>query len=193
MNKEVSIIGATINDIDEVMSLIRMIHAEIGIFELSDDCVREVLLRALRPQNPEGIVGIIREKDGSIAALIFLMITRMWYSQQFHLEELLNFVHPDHRKSNYADALIRFAKHSADQLRIPLMIGILTRRQLEPKIRLYRRRLDMPVGAFFLYNAEYTDRSLNTDLWKHTRKRDSAPLPATALATTMIAPSMVSN
>ena len=192
--EEVTVIGATMADLPEVMELCRALNKENGIFDMDDDCTEQTLKRALRGgSNQEGILGVIRE-DSKIVAMIMLVCTHYWYTQKFHIEELFSYVAPEHRRSSYADALIRFAMHSAEQLGIPLMIGVITNRQLEPKVRLYRRRLGMPAGAFFLWNAEwYNERALNTDLWKHTRKRETVPLPATALGTTTLTPSIMSS
>ena len=190
--EEVTVIGATMADLPEVMELFREMHAENAIFQLDEQAAIDVLARALRRPNPEGVLGVIRE-NGRIAGMILLIVTKFWYTKQFHLEELYNYIHPNYRRSNYADALIRFAKHSAEQLGIPLIIGVLTNNKMEPKVRLYRRRLGMPAGAFFIHNADwYNERALNTDLWKHTRKRVPSLLNA-AVATTMVTPAIMSS
>ena len=91
---------------------------------------------------------------------------------------------PEYRKSNYADALIRYAQHCQEKLGVPLLIGVLTNLRMLSKVRLYRRRLGMPAGAFFVEGAEWVnERAPDLELWKHTRKRkkqtdDLAPLEA---------------
>jgi GNAT superfamily N-acetyltransferase len=81
------------------------------------------------------------------------MMARFWYTEDFHLEELYNFVHPDYRKSDNAKALIDFAKNTAEKINVPLMIGIISNHRTEQKIRLYQRRLGKPSGGYWLYNA----------------------------------------
>ncbi len=105
-----------------------------------------------------------------IRAMIYMLITRFWYTRSFHLEELFNFVHPGYRHSNYADALLRFAGYSSDQLGIPLLIGVLTNARMAAKVRLYRRRLGMPVGAVFAKNATWiSERAVDVKLWQDPR------------------------
>ena len=166
-----TVYGATSDDLPEIMRLLRIMHKESGLFELDEECAREMFLRALRDK--EGVIGVIRGDGAEIKALLFMIITRFWYTTKFHLEEILNFVAPSHRRSNYADALIRYAQHTADELKIPAVIGVLTNSRMEAKVRLYRRRLGMPAGAFFVYNSTMINGCAESDhLWReHTRTR----------------------
>lgn len=166
-----TVIGATMADLPEIMRLLHIMHAESGLMPLDEDCARDMFINAL--EKKQGVIGVIRGEATEIRAILMMVITRFWYTTKFHLEELFNFISPEHRKSNYADALIRFAKHSADELKIPLVIGVLTSERMEAKVRLYRRRLGMPAGAFFVHGAPwYSERAVNDDLWRtHTRGR----------------------
>lgn len=162
--------GAGPSDLPELMRLLRAMHAESGLMPLDESYAADVFTGAL--SRKEGIVGVIRGEGSEIRAAMFLLITRYWYTSKFHLEELFNFIDKPWRKSNYADALIRYAQHSAKQLGIPLVIGVLTNNRMEAKVRLYRRRLGMPAGAVFIDNSDYLDRATTDDLWRaHTRGR----------------------
>jgi hypothetical protein len=77
-----------------------------------------------------------------------------WYTKEPHLEELWAFVRPEFRKSRNAQALVEFAKALAVELKRPLLIGVLSSHRTEQKVRMYRRKLGAPKGAYFLYNAE---------------------------------------
>lgn len=116
-----------------------------------------------------GIIGVIGT-PGDIKAMIFLLMSRFWYSRSYHLEELFNFVRPDLRKSpqNYASQLINFAKSCSDSINIPLTIGVLTNHRMEGKVRLYRRSLGVPAGAWFVHMPEgkHWQSELNEDFWK---------------------------
>jgi hypothetical protein len=144
-----TVVGATLDDLREIMRLLRLLHVEGCFFPLDEQLAEETFIRALRPVGKEGIIGIIRGEGPEIKAMMFLEIRRTWYTASYHLSEVFNYVAPEHRKSNYADALIRYAKHCADELKIGLVIGVLSNQKTLPKIRLYRRRLGMPAGAFF--------------------------------------------
>ena len=88
--------------------------------------------------------------------MIYLCLRQYWYAKDgdVHLEEFLAFVRPEFRKSNNAKALIEFAKSSSDRLGVPLLIGIVSNEKTAQKIRLYRRRLGEPAGAYFMYGSK---------------------------------------
>lgn len=166
MTKEVVRI-ATINDVDNVMLLLSQMHAEGGIMPLSEMEARKTFDLAFNRQG--GILGVIGE-PGDIRAMIFLLISRFWYSSDHHLEELFNFVRPDMRraKENYAPRLIEFAKECSDEIKIPLVIGVLTNQRMEGKVRLYRRSLGIPAGAFFVHMPVGTNwqNEANEEFWR---------------------------
>lgn len=140
---------ATLDDEDAVMDLCRLLHEENGLFDMKDDCVRALLRRAFILDR--AMLGVI-EETGKVVACVLLTVETIWYSDECRfLQEIFNFVHAGHRTSNYAKSLIDFAKHSSDELGIPLLIGVLSNKRTEAKVRLYKRQLE-PCGAFFLHN-----------------------------------------
>lgn len=134
---------------DEVglADFLRMMHAENGMACLSEDKMFVTMRRGTQQQG--GIIGIIRGPHG-IEASIGMVISSWWYTDDFHLEEVWNYVHPDHRRSNHAKNLISFGKWCAEQMRLNLLMGILTTERTEAKARLYQRQIPQ-VGALFLY------------------------------------------
>jgi hypothetical protein len=159
----------------EIIALIAMMHAESGLFLLDEQRVRETLARAWDRKG--GTLAVIGA-PGKIRAMIYLTIATAWYTKESHLEELFCWVHPEHRRSDYAKRLGEFAKTSSDVLsdsaikrgsrRIPLLIGVLTNARMTAKVRLYRRMFGMPVGAFFIYNATWMrkEESAEEDFWR---------------------------
>lgn len=135
----------------EIFEICRRLHGEIGVFPMNASKVI-AMIRSLIAQNG-GIIGVIRNEK-QIEAMICLAITQFWYSDEFILEEQLNYVLPEYRKSDNAKELIIFARAAAEQLRIPLAIGILSSERMEAKIRLYKRQLGAPTGAVFLIGAK---------------------------------------
>ena len=109
-----------------------------------------------------GMVGIVGKKGEQIEGAILLRIGPMWYSHDMVLEEKAIFIHPEHRKhrDGRARKLVEFAKKSADELGIPLLIGVLSNERTEGKIKLYERQLGKQSGAFFLYGAKTGDYSV---------------------------------
>lgn len=155
---------ATAEDEPEITRALALMHAEGGMLQLDPDCARETFARAFERRG--GIIGVIGEKD-DIQAMIYLLITRFWYTRDNHLEELFNWVRPDCRKSDYAKTLIGFARTCSDELHIPLVIGVLTNRSMAAKVRLYRQSLGFPAGAFFVYGARWVNaEQSNEDFWR---------------------------
>lgn len=162
MTEEVRI--ATRDDAPEIMQLLHVMHFENGMMPLDETCAMEFFERAFARKG--GIIGVIGQ-PGDIHAAIYLLVTRFWYTATSHLEECFNFVRPDSRKTDYARTLIQFAQKCSDEIKIPLVIGVLTNNRMEGKVRLYRRALGIPAGAFFVYGANWTlcDPS-REDFWK---------------------------
>jgi hypothetical protein len=137
-------------DEDDVMSMCRRLWEENGLFTLNEDKVRGYLHRCFKQKG--AIVGVIGE-TGHLEASTCLILSDYWYSDQWHLSELWNFVDGDHRRSHNAEALIEFGKSCAMKMNMPLVTGIITNRSMAGKVRLYRRALGYPAGAFFVFNA----------------------------------------
>jgi hypothetical protein len=142
---------AVSEDSPSVYRMCRLLHEENGLSPWSEDKVRGAIGGALAGKG--SIIGVIGPR-GAPVAMIHLRIASMWYSDDVQLEDRGMFVHPDFRKSTHAKDLLEFAKLAAEQLKVPLVIGILSSEKTEQKIRLYRRRLGNPAGAFFLWNGK---------------------------------------
>lgn len=155
---------ATRADEAEIVRLLHVMHAENGMHPLDERCASEFFSRAFDRKG--GIIGVIGE-PGGIKAMIYLLVTRFWYTRDAHLEECFNYVRPDCRKSDYAATLIKFAQRCSDEIKIPLVIGVLTNNRMESKVRLYRQKLGIPAGAFFVYGANWSvcDPS-SEDFWR---------------------------
>lgn len=116
----------------------------------------EKMLAMIRPALYlwQGLVGIIGNPNEKIEGAVLLRVSQMWYSDSWMLEEKAIFVDPEFRsaKGGRARKLCDFSKRVADELNVPLIIGVLSNHRTESKIRLYERSFGPPAGAFFLYN-----------------------------------------
>lgn len=123
-----------------------------------NDVNPEKMLAMIRPALYlwQGLVGIIGEPDGKIEGAVLLRLSQMWYSDSWMVEEKAIFVDPEYRsaKGGRARKLCEFSKKVADDLGVPLIIGVLSNQRTEAKIRLYERQFGAPAGAFFLYNVQ---------------------------------------
>lgn len=135
-------------DEPELLEMCRNLHSENGMFSMDDAKVSEMLHRAFNKKG--AIVGVIGE-TGKIQGAIFLLISTFWYTNDWCLEELFNYVRPEYRKSTNAKDLINFGKRCSDDLGIPLVIGVVSNERTRAKLGLYQRQLAEPVGAYFLH------------------------------------------
>lgn len=143
---------ATPEDEEGLMNLCRSLHDENGAFQMEDDLVRGKLHQAFRKEGTTlGVIGPANKPEAAIC----LSISTFWYSREKHIEELFNYVLPEHRKSHHAKALLKFAKKCADDLGIVLSIGVISTTQTGRKLRLYQSIFGYPIGAFFLYNSPW--------------------------------------
>ena len=142
-------------DRNEIVAMVKDHHAENKIvFPLDEDQVHNALNKHYNRTG--GIVGVIGP-TGSLEACCSLVFSDLWYSKSWHICELFNYVKPEYRNSNNADALMEFAKQCSLKIGLPLIAGVITRKQTAAKTRLYRRRYGSAAGAFFMYNAPQTD------------------------------------
>jgi hypothetical protein len=149
--------AAVREDIPEIFNLGRLLFKENAIMDWSDERIARWVEMAI--QGDRAVIGVIGEV-GRLEGMIHLFVSNFWYTDESHLEELYNFVHPDYRKSNNAKALLEFAKNAAKGVEtskgvgVPLMVGIISNHRTEQKIKLYQRRLGKPSGAYWLFNAK---------------------------------------
>ncbi len=138
-------------DEEEIFAICQRLHEENGLCALDP---AKVLARIRECTGQRGgIIGVIGE-PGSIEAIICLILNQMWYSEQWILDEQFAYVLPNHRRSANAKELIVFAKACAGELRLPLVIGVLSNERTEAKVRLYERQLGPSAGAFFLVGVQ---------------------------------------
>lgn len=178
------------SDEPELLTLFRLMHAEGGMRPLDVDCVRWTFARAFDRKG--GIMAVIGA-PGHIRAMQYLLITRYYYTRESHIEELWNWVHPDHRHSDYAKLLIDHAKKCSDEIsasmgaKVPLLMGVFTNNRMAAKVRLYRRFFGLPVGAFFVHNPTWVSKQepCEEDFWRLPRfakmlRRRTTPQHGTA-------------
>lgn len=140
-------------DMPAIMEMAAEVARENGIVMMDTSKVAMEFLPALHLDG--GIVGIIGEDRNKPEGFILLRIARQWYSSEPTLEERVAYVREEFRakKGGRARKLCEFAKRTAETLRLPLTIGILSNQRTEAKVRLYTRCFGPPAGAFWLYGA----------------------------------------
>jgi len=140
-------------DVDKVMQLALRASSENGFVTPSPQRLLQEIWPALNLDR--GLLGVIDGDDEHLEGAVLLRIGSMWYSDDNVLEEKAIFIHPDYRsaKGGRARRLCQFSKQVADNLGMPLIIGVLSNHRTAAKVRLYERQFGKPTGAFFLYGA----------------------------------------
>lgn len=146
---------ATAADEPALMDLCRQLHAENAVLRLNEDRVRAAIRAAVQPPNYQNIpntIGVIGKPNAPLEGAIYLLASQDWYTDEWCLTEIFNFVPAPYRASTNAKDLIAYAKMISDALNMQLIIGVLSNHRTEAKIRLYSRIFGAPAGAFFHYD-----------------------------------------
>lgn len=149
--EEVTVRVGVPEDLHAVMEMAVMVCKENGIFEPNMGKLFSDILPSLHQDL--GLIGVIGEPGQQLEGFVLLRIGTMWYSDTPILEEKTVFVHPKFRKASGGRArkLCRFSKQVADELGMPMIIGVLSNSRTNGKMRLYESEFGSPAGGFFLY------------------------------------------
>jgi hypothetical protein len=138
---------AALADRAEILEMCRENHRDNGQFTLSPVKVEAMVDKAFNRGGT--IIGLVG--NGRIEGMILLNIGQFWYTEDYCLEEIQNFVRPAYRKTTHAKDMINFGKRCSDELGIPLVIGVVSNERTRAKMELYRRQLGEPCGGYFLH------------------------------------------
>lgn len=143
---------ADASDVEELLELCLQMTDENFILPVSESKVLKILEDCTQPEveKRSGVVGVVGNA-GKIEGTIGLMFDSTWYSEEMCIFDAWNYVLPPYRSSTNSKDLIAWAKRISDHFGYPLMMGILNNHRTEAKVRLFRKQLGQPVGAFFLY------------------------------------------
>ena len=153
MTEDVVVRIGTPDDVHAIMDLSIMACSENGVSSPNPERVLYELWPSLHCDG--GIVGVIGNPGAQLEGFVLLRMGTLWYSDSPIVEERIVFVHPKYRsaKGGRARKLCEFSKKTADELGMPLVIGIVSNSRTKSKVRLYERVFGEPAGAFFLYGA----------------------------------------
>lgn len=142
-------------DAEELWRLTLAAHNENALRTLSPQRIEWWMKRVLYPDlissgdmGPRGIAGVIGPV-GALEGMVLIIVGQFWYSEERHLEELIVFCDPHHRKTRHTETMLRWMKQRVEDTGLPLLTGILSKNRQEAKVRFYERVFGDPVGAFF--------------------------------------------
>lgn len=152
MAEQTEIRIGTVDDVHDIMSQLSNTYEEMGFTNISPVKVLQEVYASLALDR--GIFGLIGNRGETIQAGVLLRIGKPWYSDDDVVEERGIFVHPDYRSGRLglARKLCDFSKKFAEDMGLPLIVGIQSTTQIAPKIKLYERVFGEQKGAFFVYN-----------------------------------------
>ncbi len=138
---------AVLTDKPQIMKMCEENHKDNGQFSLAMPKVEAMIDKAFNGGG--AIIGVVGKEQ--IEGMLVLLISQFWYSYDWCLEELENYVRPQFRKSTHAKDMINFGQRCSDELGIPLVIGVVSNERTRAKMELYRRQLGEPCGGYFLH------------------------------------------
>jgi hypothetical protein len=167
------------DDGEAILDMCRRLHAENGLFSLNEDKLRRLIGRYFKR---EGIIIGVIGKPSELQACTCMQLTDTYYTDDWYLDEMWNYVEPEYRKgTRNAEALLEFCKSCARQMNMPLLTGIITNKNMAKKVRLFRRFLSYPVGATFLYNSsKWKSEPMEDHSSLYQRLREQAKFCATS-------------
>ena len=141
---------------EAVYELVYMAYRENGfMFALIDPPKVKRLIHWGTHRERGMLLGVI-ERDGVIVATCSLAPEQFGWSQQWHLQDHWQYVHPDHRQSHHVDALLDFECWCADEMSrgfgypVYVVAGVLSTHRTRAKERVFQRHMNH-VGASFIY------------------------------------------
>ncbi len=138
---------AILSDKPQIMEMCIENHNDNGQFSIDPGKVEAMIDRAFNGGG--AIIGVVGSQQ--IEGMLVLLISQFWYTSDWCLEEIMNFVRPQFRKSTHARDMIDFGKRCSNELGIPLVIGVVSNERTRAKMELYRRRLGEPCGGYFMH------------------------------------------
>jgi hypothetical protein len=132
----------------DIMAMCFELWRENGLFSYSEAKVRAILRRSFERKG--GMVAVVGP-PGKLEAMICLLIDQYYYTDDWNLNEVWNYVRPAYRRSQHAKTMVQWAKGMADHLKLRLFIGVVSNERTEAKIRMYRRVFGEPAGGYFVY------------------------------------------
>ena len=135
-------------DQDELFHLLSMAHAENGFGEMDSNVVSTVIQSAV---DGKRIVMAVVPGPKGIEAVIGLQPDKPWQTKPqsgWHYSDLLTYVRPDCRRSRHFFKLMAFADWWANHSGIPVILHVVAKERLGPKLKAFGRHATQIGGSF---------------------------------------------
>ncbi len=134
-----------------------MLDVEENARAIAEPCPDKVMEHIQAGTRRRGaILAMIDGPKGEPVACMNLQPFQWWWSKAYFLQEVWNYVHPDHRASKHADSLMKFARWASDNMtaqygnRVYLLQGVTSKDNVQKKVAFYSRYGNY-IGSFFIY------------------------------------------
>jgi len=154
MIDDVKVRIGTPEDLEQIMEMAFLVCKENGIAYPNVDKIVADIWPSLHQEG--GLLGVIGKPGERLEGFVLLRVATLWYTDFEILEEKTVFVRPEFRSASGGRArkLCEFSKKVQQELKMPLLIGVISNQRTESKVRLYRRVFGKPAGAFFLHGIQ---------------------------------------
>ena len=131
-------------DKDQIMANLRVMGLENSYVSVNYGKVRKVVDQCL-----EDCSVFVVEKNGKVVGAAGLYLSQFWCSDQDILGAYFFFVHPAHREYRIANALLTECERAAKSIGVPLVIGVMSKKDALRKYGFFARRMK-PAGGLFV-------------------------------------------
>jgi N-acetylglutamate synthase-like GNAT family acetyltransferase len=136
---------ATPKDKDGIMSNLQTMGIENAYVPVNFGKVRRKVDECIN-----NFTAFVVEKEGRIVGAAGLFVSdQLWFSDVAVLSDYFFFVHPKHRDFRIANALLTECEKAARVLGVPLVIGVMSKKDAIRKSGFFARRMK-PIGGFFI-------------------------------------------
>jgi len=157
---------ATMDDESAIVDLLLLDVAQNAkhVAVPNPDRILSLVRTATRRQTDKAIsiISVIDGPERKPVALTIMEAQKWWWSEDFYFQELVCFVHPDHRRSRHVHDLLAFCQWWVDAWsqsrgqRTYLVCGVMGTRDVAAKTILYARKMKR-VGAVFMHPCPWGD------------------------------------
>jgi hypothetical protein len=142
---------ATPDDLKLVMQMAQGAAEENAVLKPDIQQMLQIIWPKLNQDH--GVIACIGTRGKEPEGMAVLNIGPLPYSREMAVEEVCVYVRPEFRnaKGGRARKLVEFSKSFADQMGLPLIIGVFSSINTKAKCDLYRRVLGEPSGNYWVY------------------------------------------
>jgi hypothetical protein len=136
--------GATADDKDAILKLLKEMHEEVSIYVMSEPKVIDKIDNVISSG-----VCFLAVVDDEVVGSLGCEPCQPWYSEDVYLGERWTFVKEDFRRSTIARDLLKLADDFSTKMDMVLVIGVFSPKHTAGKNALFRR-VFKPMGEFFV-------------------------------------------